>query len=554
MLPKINPLKTKSYPKLKAHAKEMKKIHLRDLFEKSDRFGKFSLAWNDFLFDYSKNIIDQKALSLLLDFAKEMKLGKAIESMFSGELINETEKRAVLHTALRKLSPESEQDRDFYIGEQNVSHQVREVQEKIKSFCGRFHSGAMTGYTGKKFTDIVNIGIGGSDLGPVMVTEALRPDWKEGIHVHFVSNIDPSHIHTVLKEINFETTLFLIASKTFTTQETMANANTAKKAFLDSGAQEKDTALHFAALSTNIPKVTEFGITPENTFAFWDWVGGRFSLWSAIGLSIALTIGYDKFLELLRGAREADLHFRHTVPERNIPILMAVIGFWYTAFWGSQTEAILPYDQYLHRFPAYLQQGIMESNGKSVDRMGKKVQYPTSPVIWGEPGTNGQHAFYQAIHQGTHFIPSDFIAAVHSRNNKHNQHQILLSNCFAQTEALMKGKTKKEVMEELSSKGMSKKEMEDLAPYKVFPGNRPSNTFLIKEINPRNLGSLIAFYEHKIFTQGVLWNIFSFDQFGVELGKVLANVILPEIEDKNTKGKHDSSTTGLIRQYHEWKG
>lgn len=551
MLPKINPNKTKTHKELKNHFKEMKKVHMQDLFQKDKkRFEKFSIRWNDFLFDFSKNRINKKTIKLLKNLAKEAKLKKSIHQMLAGEKINEIENRAVMHIALRNSS-----EKNYYVDDINISEKIIKVQNKMKEFCHRFHSGEMKGYTGKKFTDIVNIGIGGSDLGPYMVTEALKPDWISGINVHYISNIDPSHIHQTMKKINFETTLFLVASKTFTTQETMTNAQTAKTMFLNSGASEKDVALHFVALSTNTEKVIEFGISQDNIFEFWDWVGGRYSLWSAIGLSIALTIGYDNFEELLRGAQEADEHFINTELEKNIPFLMASIGIWNTSYLGSESEAILPYDQYLHRFPAYMQQGNMESNGKNIDRNGKEVSYHTGPIIWGEPGTNGQHAFYQLIHQGTRIVPVDFIASVHSRNPIENQHEILLSNFFAQSEALMNGKSYKEVVHELKDKGMNPKEIKKLAPYKVFSGNRPSNSILIKILTPKNLGSLIAFYEHKIFIQGIIWNIYSFDQWGVELGKILAKKILPEL--KNPEGikpeEHDSSTNGLIQIWHEWK-
>lgn len=551
MLPKVNLTKTDAHKKLKKHLKEIKKVHMRELFLKDkNRFDNFSIRWNDFLFDFSKNRINKKTTNLLIQLAKETSLKKSLKLMQKGERINETEDRAVMHIALRNLTEKS-----YFTDNENISEKIEHIRSKMKAFCDRFHSGEIKGYTGKKFTDIVNIGIGGSDLGPYMVTEALKPDWISGINVHFVSNIDPSHIHQTLKNINFETTLFLIASKTFTTQETMTNAHTAKKMFLSSGASQKDVALHFAALSTNIEKVTEFGIDKENIFEFWDWVGGRYSLWSAIGLSIALTIGYEKFEQLLNGASKADEHFFNTDFNNNIPVIMALIGIWNTNYLKSETEVILPYDQYLHRFAAYLQQGNMESNGKNIDRNGKKLRYHSGPIIWGEPGTNGQHAFYQLIHQGTRIIPADFIASVHSRNPIDSHHEILLSNFFAQSEALMNGKTYKEVYQELKENGKSEKEIAKVAPYKVFEGNRPSNSILIKELNPENLGSLIAFYEHKIFVQGIIWNIYSYDQWGVELGKVLAKKILPELQNAETAGaaEHDSSTMGLMKAYHSWK-
>jgi glucose-6-phosphate isomerase len=549
MLPTIKPHRTKAWDKLDDHHKKIAKTHLRELFaDDPERFRKFSLQLEDILFDFSKNRITEKTLQLLLDLAEECELDKAIAAMFSGDVINATEKRSVLHTALRNFSGQP-----VYSEGKNVMPDVQQVQQKMRDFCNRVHSGAWTGYTGRRIRYIVNIGIGGSDLGPYMVTEALKPYWQEGMQVYFVSNVDATHIAETLKKVNPEETLFLIASKTFTTQETMTNAHTARNWFLQSAHDEGHVAKHFAALSTNEKEVVKFGIDKANMFEFWDWVGGRYSLWSAIGLSIALTVGYDNFELLLKGAYTVDNHFRSTAFNKNIPVIMGLVGVWYTNFFGAQTEAILPYDQYLHRFAAYFQQGNMESNGKSVDRKGKPVTYSTGPVIWGEPGTNGQHAFYQLIHQGTPLIPCDFIAPAISHNPIGDHHPKLLSNFFAQTEALMNGKTSKEVKAELEKAGKSEQEIEELAPFKAFAGNKPTNSFLVKKITPYTLGQLIALYEHKIFVQGIIWNIFSFDQWGVELGKQLANNILPELEhDKLVKG-HDASTNGLINAWKKMK-
>lgn len=545
MLPTIKPHRTKAWRKLEDHYKKMSRTHLRELFaEDPERFRKFSLQVEDILFDYSKNRITEKTIQLLLDLAEECELDKAIAAMFSGDTINATEGRAVLHTALRNFSGQP-----VYTEGRDVMPDVQRVWQQMRGFCNRVHSGEWTGYTGKRIRYIVNIGIGGSDLGPYMVTEALKPYWLEGMQVYFVSNVDATHIAETLKKIHAEETLFLIASKTFTTQETMTNAHTARQWFLQAAGDEAHIAKHFAALSTNEKEVIKFGIDKANMFGFWDWVGGRYSLWSSIGLSIALTIGYDNFEQLLKGGHSIDNHFRSIPFNKNIPVIMALVGLWYTGFYGSQTEAILPYDQYLHRFAAYFQQGNMESNGKSVDRKGKPVNYATGPVIWGEPGTNGQHAFYQLIHQGTVLIPCDFIAPAISHNPIGDHHAKLLSNFFAQTEALMNGKSGKEVELELEKAGKSEKEIEALTPFKVFTGNRPTNSILVKKITPYTLGQLIALYEHKIFVQGVIWNIFSFDQWGVELGKQLANNILPELEhDKLVKG-HDASTNGLINAW-----
>jgi len=549
MLPKLNPSATNAWSLLNAHFNSIKGIHLRDLFSSDgDRFKKFSITTKDMVFDYSKNRINPETIRLLLNLAENCELKQSIKALFGGVKINETENRAVLHTALRNFSGQPV----FYENE-DIMTGVKNVLKKMRDFCQTIHSGEWKGYTGKKIRYIINIGIGGSDLGPYMVTEALKPYWLPDIQTYFVSNVDGSHIAETLKKVNAEETLFLVASKTFTTQETMTNAYTAREWFLQFSKDEKHIAKHFAALSTNEKEVVQFGIDAANMFEFWDWVGGRYSLWSAIGLSIALTVGYDHFEELLKGAHKADIHFENESFEKNIPVLMALISLWYINFFGVQTEAILPYDQYMHRFAAYFQQGNMESNGKSVDRSGQPVTYSTGPVIWGEPGTNGQHAFYQLLHQGTVIIPCDFIAPAISHNQLGDHHAKLLSNFFAQTEALMNGKTSVEVKEELLKSGKKEKEIEQLLPFKVFTGNRPTNTFLIKKITPFSLGHLIAFYEHKIFVQGVIWNIFSFDQWGVELGKQLANNILPELLHDKMVSNHDSSTNGLINSYKEMR-
>jgi len=546
MLPKINPTSTQAWFLLKKHYEdEMSRAHMRKLFAAdADRFQKFSIRFEDILFDYSKNIINDKTLHLLQQLANDCKLTEAVHAMFAGLRINETENRAVLHTALRNFS-----DTPILVDGKDVMPLVKKVQEQMKAFCTKVHDGSWKGYTGKSIQYIVNIGIGGSDLGPVMVTEALRPYWVNGIQTYFVSNVDGTHMAETLKRVDPETTLFLVASKTFTTQETMTNAHTARNWFLEHAKDEKAIAKHFVALSTNEQAVTAFGIDKQNMFEFWDWVGGRYSLWSAIGLSIALTIGYDNFEALLKGAYSADTHFRTAKAEQNIPLIMALIGIWYTNFFGAQSEAILPYDQYLHRFAAYFQQGNMESNGKSVDRSGNNIDYATGPVIWGEPGTNGQHAFYQLIHQGTVLIPCDFIAPAISHNPAGDHHVKLLSNFFAQTEALMNGKTEAEVKAEFEATGKPEEQWKKLIPFKVFEGNKPTNSIIVKQITPYTLGQLIALYEHKIFVQGVLWNIFSFDQWGVELGKQLANQILPELQDATPVQSHDASTNGLINAY-----
>lgn len=546
MFPKVNPTDTQAWLLLKRHyTEEMQRMPMKNLFKQDEkRFEKFSLCFEDILFDYSKNIINQKTLQLLLQLAEECKLREGIDAMFSGEKINETEARSVLHIALRNCF-----DKPIMSDGKDVMTDVQRVLMQMKHFCESIHSGEWKGYTGKKIKYIVNIGIGGSDLGPVMVTEALKPYWLEGMQPYFVSNVDGTHIAETLKKITPDETMFLIASKTFTTQETMTNAQTARDWFLSFAKDERHVAAHFAALSTNEEAVKKFGINPANMFEFWDWVGGRYSLWSAIGLSIALSIGYDNFDKLLRGAHAVDEYFKTEKFDKNIPVIMALVGLWYTNFFGTQTEAILPYDQYMHRFPAYFQQGNMESNGKHVDRNGNEVSYSTGPVIWGEPGTNGQHAFYQLIHQGTVIVPCDFIAPAISHNPIGEHHEILLSNFFAQTEALMNGKSEKEVSEELKKTDKTPAEIKKLVPFKTFSGNRPTNSFLLKEITPYSLGSLIALYEHKIFTQGLIWNIFSFDQWGVELGKQLAGNILPQLQNEDEVDAHDSSTNGLINAF-----
>ncbi|NMM49759.1 glucose-6-phosphate isomerase [Marinigracilibium pacificum] len=549
MLPKINPQNTKSWSKLTTHYNKVKDLHMKDLFEEDkDRFNKFSVQFNNILLDFSKNRITEETMSLLNELAEECKLGDAIKAMFSGDHINQTEDRAVLHTALRNMSGEP-----VLVDGEDVMPDVKRVLNKMKSFSDKLISGEWKGFTGKRIEHIVNIGIGGSDLGPYMVTEALKPYTVPHIKTHFVSNVDGSHIAEVLKVVDPENTLFIIASKTFTTQETMTNAETAKAWFLQAAGNKEAVKKHFVALSTNTESVTEFGIDPDNMFEFWDWVGGRYSLWSAIGLSIACTIGFDHFESLLKGAYEMDTHFKTTSPEKNLPVILAMLGIWYNNFFGAESLAILPYDQYMHRFAAYFQQGDMESNGKYVDRLGKNVEYQTGPVIWGEPGTNGQHAFYQLIHQGTKIIPCDFLAPAKTHNQIGDHHQKLLSNYFAQTEALMKGKDGNEVKAELESLGKSTEEIDFLLPFKIFEGNKPTNSILFKELDPQTLGALIAMYEHKVFVQGVIWNIFSFDQWGVELGKQLAKKILPELNSDDKVDTHDASTNGLINAYKEFR-
>ena len=546
----INPTNTQAWKALEAHQSQLAHTTIADLFkQEQNRFNDYSLTFgNQILVDFSKNKINQETLKLLHQLAKESALDEAINAMFTGEKINRTENRAVLHTALRNRS-----NTPVYVDGKDVMPEVNAVLAKMSAFCDRVISGEWKGYTGKAITDVVNIGIGGSDLGPYMVTEALRP-YKNHLNMHFVSNVDGTHIAETLKKVNPETTLFLVASKTFTTQETMTNANSARDWLLAAAKDNSAVAKHFAALSTNGKAVAEFGIDTNNMFEFWDWVGGRYSLWSAIGLSIALSIGFDNFEALLSGAHEMDKHFRTAPLEKNIPATLALVGLWNTNFLGAQTEAILPYDQYLHRFAAYFQQGNMESNGKYVDRNGNVIRdYQTGPIIWGEPGTNGQHAFYQLIHQGTMLIPCDFIAPAQSHNPLGDHHSKLLSNFFAQTEALAFGKTKDEVEAEFVKAGKSLDEVKDIVPFKVFTGNKPTNSILVQKITPFVLGALIAMYEHKIFTQGVIFNIFSFDQWGVELGKQLANRILPELADKENVSSHDSSTNGLINQFKAWR-
>ena len=549
MFPKVNPTTTVAWKALSAHAGQMKQVQMKELFAKdAARFSNYSRRFNDLLVDFSKNIVTDETVDQLIALANDCHLPDAIKALFEGELINETENRSVLHVALRNFS-----NRPVYTEGKDVMPDVKAVKEQMKDFCTRVHDGNWKGFTGKKIRYIVNIGIGGSDLGPYMVTEALRPYWIDGMQAYFVSNVDGTHIAETLKKVNPEETLFLIASKTFTTQETMTNAHTARQWFLKAAGDEAHIAKHFVALSTNEKEVVKFGIDKANMFQFWDWVGGRYSLWSAIGLSIALVIGYGDFEELLKGAHAVDEHFRTADFKQNIPVLMALISLWYINFFDAQTEAILPYDQYMHRFPAYFQQGNMESNGKSVDRNGEEVDYKTGPIIWGEPGTNGQHAFYQLIHQGTNLIPCDFIAPAQTHNPIGDHHVKLLSNFFAQTEALMNGKSEAEVEEELAKAGKGAEEIARLAPFKIFSGNRPTNSILVEKITPFSLGELIALYEHKIFVQGVIWNIFSFDQWGVELGKQLANRILPELENDAEITAHDSSTNGLINAFKQMR-
>lgn len=546
----INPTKTAAWNALEKHKAELANVTIQDLFQReSNRFADYSLTFNnEILVDYSKNKITRETLKLLRQLAQECALDDAKEAMFSGQKINRTENRAVLHTALRNRS-----NNPVLVDGKDVMPEVNEVLAKMKAFSERVISGEWKGYTGKAITDVVNIGIGGSDLGPYMVTEALRP-YKNHLTMHFVSNVDGTHIAEVFKKINPETTLFLVASKTFTTQETMTNAKSARDWFLAAAKDEKHVAKHFAALSTNGTEVAKFGIDTDNMFGFWDWVGGRYSLWSAIGLSIILSVGFENFEALLSGAHEMDKHFRNTPIEQNIPTTLALVGLWNTNFQGAQTEAILPYDQYLHRFAAYFQQGNMESNGKYVDRNGNVIgNYQTGSIIWGEPGTNGQHAFYQLIHQGTTLIPCDFIAPAKSHNPLADHHNKLLSNFFAQTEALAFGKTKETVEEEFLKAGKTLEEVKEVVPFKVFTGNKPTNSILLREITPFSLGALIALYEHKIFVQGVIFNIFSFDQWGVELGKQLANRILPELSGNEQVSGHDSSTNGLINQFKAWR-
>ncbi len=545
----INPTTTKAWQALQQHKADFAATTIQQLFaQEPERFAQYSLTFNDeMLVDFSKNNINQQTLRLLRQLADECALSDAVEAMFSGEKINRTENRAVLHTALRNRA-----NTPVLVDGKDVMPEVNAVLAKMKAFCQRVISGEWKGYTGKAITDVINIGIGGSDLGPYMVTEALRP-YKNHLTMHFVSNVDGTHIAETLKKVNPETTLILVASKTFTTQETMTNALSARDWFLAAAKDEAHVAKHFAALSTNANAVAQFGIDTANMFEFWDWVGGRYSLWSAIGLSIALSIGFENFEALLSGAHAMDKHFRTAPIEKNIPATLALVGLWNTNFLGAQTEAILPYDQYLHRFAAYFQQGNMESNGKYVARDGKAVDYQTGPIIWGEPGTNGQHAFYQLIHQGTTLIPCDFIAPAQSHNPLSDHHSKLLSNFFAQTEALAFGKSQQVVEAEFVNAGKSLDEVKEIVPFKVFTGNKPTNSILLRKITPFSLGALIAMYEHKIFVQGVIFNIFSFDQWGVELGKQLANRILPELADDANVSSHDSSTNGLINRFKAWR-
>lgn len=534
-----------SWKNLQTHFDKVQHQQMRDLFKSDDkRFDKYSLQFNNILVDFSKNRITEETLALLLQLANERELKSAINAMFSGEKINNTEKRAVLHTALRNRS-----NRPVLVDGQDVMPGINAVLEKMKGFCEKVRSGSWKGYTGKAVTDIVNIGIGGSDLGPYMVTEALKPYAQKGLNIHFVSNVDGTHIAETLKKINAETTLFIVASKTFTTQETLTNAESAKRWFLESAKDEAAVAKHFVALSTNAKAVSAFGIDTNNMFEFWDWVGGRYSLCSAIGLPIAVYIGFDNFEQLLQGAHDMDEHFRTADFDKNIPVILALLGVWYNNFFGADSHAILPYDQYMHRFAAYFQQGDMESNGKGVTKEGEAVDYSTGPIIWGEPGTNGQHAFYQLIHQGTKLIPCDFLAPVQTQNPIGDHHEKLLANFFAQTEALMKGKTAIEAQAELIAAKLSDEEIEKLTPHKVFSGNRPTNSIFFKKLTPATLGSLLAMYEHKIYVQSVIWDVNAFDQWGVELGKQLANKILPELKSSEKITSHDSSTNGLIEFY-----
>ncbi|WP_348823922.1 glucose-6-phosphate isomerase [Flavobacterium aestuarii] len=542
----INPTETSAWKKLQAHYTEIQNASMAAMFQADpSRTEKFHLKWNDFLVDYSKNRINQETINLLLELADETGLKNAIADYFGGAIINQTEGRAVLHTALR-----AKESAEINVDGVNVMPEVYEVKNKVKAFTNEITSGQRTGYTGKPFTDVVNIGIGGSDLGPVMAVEALQY-YKNHLNVHFASNVDGDHVNEIIKKLNPETTLFVIVSKTFTTQETLTNSETIKAWFLKSATQE-DVAKHFVAVSTNIQKVTEFGINPENVFPMWDWVGGRFSLWSAVGLSISLAVGFDNFNDLLTGANEMDEHFKTADFDKNIPVALALLSVWYNNFFGAESEALIPYTQYLQKLAPYLQQGTMESNGKSVGRDGKPVNYETGTIIWGEPGTNAQHAFFQLIHQGTKLIPTDFIGFVKPLYGDDNHHDKLMSNFFAQTEALMNGKSAEQVQAEFDKQGLSAEKASVLLPFKVFSGNKPTNTILIQKLTPKSLGSLIAMYEHKIFVQGFIWNIFSFDQWGVELGKQLANSILDEINAKKVQN-HDSSTQFLLNHFLENK-
>ena len=541
-LSKVNPSQTAAWQKIQSHFEKMQATSMKDLFASdSKRAEKFHIQWNDFLVDYSKNIANQETLDLLLNLANEVDLKQAISSYFQGDTINQTENRAVLHTALR-----AKESANVLVDGVNVMPEVYSVKNKIKNFSNEVISGNKKGFTGKPFTDIVNIGIGGSDLGPAMIVEALQ-FYKNHLNVHFVSNVDGDHVNEVIKKLNPETTLFVVVSKTFTTQETLSNAETIRSWFLQSASQE-DVAKHFVAVSTNIQKVTEFGINPDNVFPMWDWVGGRFSLWSAVGLSISLAVGFDNFDKLLKGANEMDEHFKNESFDKNIPVILALLSIWYNNFFGTESEALIPYTQYLQKLAPYLQQGIMESNGKSIGRDGKPVNYQTGTIIWGEPGTNSQHAFFQLIHQGTKLIPTDFIGFKQPLYGNKEHHDKLMSNFFAQTEALLMGKTEAQVKAEFEKQGISGEKADFLLPFKVFTGNKPTNTILINKLTPETLGALVAMYEHKIFVQGIIWNIFSYDQWGVELGKQLANSIFDEILSKEVK-THDSSTSFLLKNY-----
>lgn len=541
-LPKINPSQTATWQKIQDHFEKMSQTSMKDLFASdSERASKFHIQWNDFLVDYSKNIANQETLDLLLELANEVQLKQAISSYFEGDIINQTENRAVLHTALR-----AKESAKVIVDGVNVMPEIYSVKNKIKNFSNEVISGNKKGFTGKSFTDIVNIGIGGSDLGPAMIVEALQ-FYKNHLNVHFVSNVDGDHVNEIIKKLNPETTLFVVVSKTFTTQETLSNAETIRSWFLQSATQE-DVAKHFVAVSTNLQKVTDFGINPDNVFPMWDWVGGRFSLWSAVGLSVSLAVGFDNFDKLLKGANEMDEHFKNESFDNNIPVILALLSIWYNNFFGAESEALIPYTQYLQKLAPYLQQGIMESNGKSIGRDGKSVNYQTGTIIWGEPGTNSQHAFFQLIHQGTKLIPTDFIGFKNSLYGNKDHHDKLMSNFFAQTEALLMGKTEAQVKAEFEKQGISGEKVDFLLPFKVFTGNKPTNTILINKLTPETLGALVAMYEHKIFVQGIIWNIFSYDQWGVELGKQLANSILDEIVSKELK-THDSSTSFLLKAY-----
>ncbi|WP_374399654.1 glucose-6-phosphate isomerase [Flavobacterium sp.] len=541
-LPKVNPSQTAAWQQIQSHFEKMQATSMKDLFvSDANRAEKFHIQWNNFLVDYSKNIVSKETLDLLLNLANEVELKQAISSYFQGDLINQTENRAVLHTALR-----AKESANILVDGANVMPEVYSVKNKIKNFSNEVISGNKKGFTGKPFTDIVNIGIGGSDLGPAMIVEALQ-FYKNHLNVHFVSNVDGDHVNEVIKKLNPETTLFVVVSKTFTTQETLSNAETIRSWFLQSASQD-DVAKHFVAVSTNIQKVTEFGINPDNVFPMWDWVGGRFSLWSAVGLSVSLSVGFDNFDKLLKGANEMDEHFKNESFDKNIPVILALLSIWYNNFFGAESEALIPYTQYLQKLAPYLQQGIMESNGKSIGRDGKPVNYQTGTIIWGEPGTNSQHAFFQLIHQGTKLIPTDFIGFKQSLYGNKDHHDKLMSNFFAQTEALLMGKTEAQVKAEFEKQGVLGEKADFLLPFKVFSGNKPTNTILINKLTPESLGALVAMYEHKIFVQGIIWNIFSYDQWGVELGKQLANSILDEIESKEVKN-HDSSTSFLLKAY-----